>query len=164
MTVSEAIAKMQATVEGSKAKLEGNGFVMSVETDYMNGSFKTVQDVKKAKFVTVSLVIGAAGTDEGEEYCMSLGADIRSKNVNEKQLEEDIAHYLKMVDDAAEVLEGYEDKLEGLNVLTKKASEEFEKLVAKIEEEQKKSRRISMIGNIVFIIGIALLFIIAFLR
>ena len=164
MTVSEAIAKMQATVEGSKEKLEGNGFVMSVETDYMNGLFKSVEDKKKAKYVTVSLVISAEGVEEGEEYCMSLGADIRGKNVNEKQLGEDIEHYNKMVSDAAEVLSEYEDKVEGLGVLTKKAGEEYEKLMAKIEEEQKKSRKISMIGNIIFIIGIALLFIVAILK
>ena len=77
MTVSEAIAKMQATVDASREKLEGNGFVMSVETDYMNGMLRTVDTPERARYVTVSLVVSAEGVAEGEEYCMSLGADIR---------------------------------------------------------------------------------------
>ena len=164
MTVSEAIAKMQAVVEASKERLDGCGFTMSVETDYMNGMLKSVEDVNKARYVTVSLVVSAEGVKEGEEYCMSLGADIRGKRINENQLNEDISGYEKMVSEAVEVLDGYENKNEGLAYLTAKASEEYEKLVAKIEEEQKKSRKISMIGNIIFIVGIALLFIVAFLR
>lgn len=164
MTVSEAIAKMQATVEASREKLEGNGFVMSVETDYMNGMLRTVDTPERARYVTVSLVVSAEGVAEGEEYCMSLGADIRRKKVDETQLDKDIQNYLTMVDEAAEVIANYEDKTEGLAHLTKKASEEYEKLVAKIEEEQKKSRKVALIGNIIFIVGIALLFIVTFLR
>ena len=164
MTVNEAIEKMQATVEASKERLEGNGFTMSVETEYMNSMLGIVNDLKKAKYVTVSLIISSEDTAEGEEYCMSLGADIRSKNVNEEQLDRDIESYQKMVDEAAEVLAEYENKNEGLAYLTTKASEEYEKLLVKIEEEQKKSRRMSMIINIVFIAGIALLFILALLK
>ena len=164
MTVNEAIEKMQAIVEASKQKLTDNGFTMSVETDYMNGMLVSVNDLKKAKYVTVSLVISAEGTPEGEEYCMSLGADIRSKNVNESQLDKDIKSYQKMVDDAVDILSGYENKNEGLASLTAKASEEYAQLLAKIEEEQKKSRRISLIINIVFIAGFALLLLLAFLK
>ena len=164
MTVKEAIEKMQATVEDSQSKLADFGFNTSVETEYMNATLASVDDEKKAKFVTVSLVIGSEDTKEGDEYCMSLGADIRTKNVNEEQLGKDIESYQKMVDDATEILSGYEDKNEGLAYLTAKASEEYEKLLKKIEEEQKKSRKIAMIGNIAFIIGIALLFIVAFLK
>ena len=137
---------------------------MSVETEYMNSMLGIVNDLKKAKYVTVSLIISSEDTAEGEEYCMSLGADIRSKNVNEEQLDRDIESYQKMVDEAAEVLAEYENKNEGLAYLTAKASEEYEKLLVKIEEEQKKSRRMSMIINIVFIAGIALLFILALLK
>ena len=164
MTVNEAIAKMQAVVEASKDRFSGCGFTMSVETDYMNGMLKSVEDVNKARYVTVSLVVSAEGIKEGEEYCMSLGADIRGKKINENQLNEDIAGYEKMVSEAVEALDGYENKSEGLACLTAKASEEYEKLVAKIDEEQKKSRRISMIGNIIFIVGIALLFIVALFK
>ena len=163
MTVSEAIAKMQSTVEASKEKFEACGFVMSVETDYMNGMFKSVEDIKKARYVTVSLVVSAEGIAEGEEYCMSLGAEIRGRQIDENRLDEDILNYHKMVDEAAELLEGYENKKDGLDALIKKASEEYAKLVARIEEDNKKRRRLSMISNVIFIVGIALLFIVAFL-
>lgn len=164
MTVNEAISKMQATVESAKAKLEGNGFLMSVETDYMNALLRTVPDHTKAKYVTVSLVVGKEGGKEGDEYCMSLGAEIVKKSVNEVQLEKDIESYCKMVNEAIETLDGYEDKNEGLDVLTKKASEEYEKLLAKINEDQKKSRRVTMIINAVFISLMLLLFILTLLK
>ena len=163
MTVIEAIEKMQAAVSSSRERLEGNGFTLSVETDYMNRMFKSVEDVQKAKYITVSLVVSDESTAEGEEYCMSLGAEIRGGKIDGERLDEDIQNYLKMVDDAAALLAGYENKTEGLAELTRRAGEEYEKLVARIEEDNKKSRRLSMISNIIFIVGIVLLFIVAFL-
>ena len=164
MTVTEAISKMQATVAASMEKLDGNGFVMSVETDYMNAMLRSVPDVSKAKYVTVSLVVGKEDGNEGEEYCMSLGAEIVRKSVNDEQLEKDIASYENMVNEAIETIGGYEDKNEGLDLLTKRASEEYEKLMAKIKEDQKKTQRVTMIINTVFILGITLLFIVALLK
>ena len=67
MTVTEAIGKMQEAVAAAKDRLEGNGFIMSVETDYMNAMLRSVPDVNKAKYVTVSLVVGKEGGKEGEE-------------------------------------------------------------------------------------------------
>ena len=164
MTVNEAIIKMQATVEAAKERLEGNGFVMSVETDYMNALLRTVPDHTKAKYVTVSLVVGKEGGNEGEEYCMSLGAEISKKSVDEARLDKDIENYGNMVNEALETLTNYEDKNEGLDYLTKKASEEYEKLLAKINEDQKKSRKVTMIINAVFISLMVLLFILTLLK
>lgn len=164
MTVTEAISKMQSTVAAAKDRLEGNGFIMSVETDFMNASLRSVPDETKAKYVTVSLVVGKEGGEEGEEYCMSLGAAISKKSIDEAQLDKDIGNYEKMVNEAIETLEAYEDKNEGLDVLTKKASEEYQKLLAKIDEDRKKSRRVSMIINAVFIGLMFLLFIVAMLK
>ena len=164
MTINEAVIKMQAAVTAAKERLLGNGFVMSVETDYMNAMLRTVPDESKAKFITVSLVVGKDGGKEGEEYCMSLGAEVIRKSIDEAQLDRDIESYGKMVDDAIETLAGYENKDEGLDYLTKKAGEEYEKLLEKIKEDQKKSRKVSMIINTVFIVGMILLFIIALLR
>ena len=164
MKLNEAVIKMQDAVNASMAKLEGNGFVMSVETDYMNRAFMTVSDPKKAKCVTVSLVINTKGGKAGEEYCMSLGAMINGGGIDEAQLDKDIEGYNKMVDEALDTLAYYDNKDEGLAYLTKKASEEYEKFMKEIEEGQKKGRRLAMITNIVFILGITLLFIIALLR
>ena len=164
MTVTEAISRMQATVAAAKERLEGYGFVMSIETDFMNAMLRSVPDETKAKYVTVSLVVGKEGGKEGEEYCMSLGAAIARKSVDEVQLGKDIENYEKMVNEAIETLEGYEDKNEGLDVLTKKASEEYEKLLVKIDEERKKSRRVTTIINAVFIALMFLLFFFAMMK
>lgn len=164
MTLSDAVKKMQSTVEKAMVRLEGNGFVMSVETDYMNSMLVSVDDPTKAKCVTVSLVVASKDGKEGEEYCMSLGAMITRRGVDEIQLDKDIEGYGKMVDEAIDTLAYYDNKDEGLAYLTAKASEEYEKMMKEIEEGQRKNRRLAMISNIVFIVGIALLFIVAFLR
>ena len=164
MTINEAISKMQATVAAAKDRLEGNGFVMSIETDFMNAMLRSVPDETKAKYVTISLVVGKDGGKEGEEYCMSLGAAITRKAVDEVQLDKDIENYEKMVNEAVETLAEYEDKNEAHDYLTKKASEEYEKLLAKIDADQKKSRKVSMIINAVFIGLMFLLLIVAMLK
>ena len=155
---------MQATVTEAMSRLEGNGFVMSVETDYMNQMLRSVEDTAKAKYVTVSLVVASKDCKEGDEYCMSLGAMITHGKIDDAQLDKDIEGFHEMVSEALEVLAGYENKDEGLSYLTAKANEEYEKLVKKMEEERAKNKRLAMIGNIVFIVGIALLFIVAFLK
>ena len=164
ISVHEALEKMQAIVADAKARLEGNGFVMSVETEYMNAMLRTVTDVNRAKFITVALVVSAEGVAEGDEYCMSLGAQISRGGVDEERLAKDAENFNGMVDEAIAVLEKYDNKTEGLGVLTAKANEEYEKLLAKIKEDQDKSRRVSRIINIVVIAGIALLFILAMFK
>lgn len=163
MTLQETIKRMQEVVEEAKSELEGYGFNISVETDFMNSSLQTLPDSKRAKYVTVSLVIGADGIEAGDEYCMSLGADISKKGINTEQLEKDIVNYKNMVAEAKEALAGYENKTEGLAHLTKKAGEEYEKLLKKIEEQQAKNRKMSMIINSVFIVGLIILFFVAML-
>lgn len=164
MTLKDAVVKMQDAVNASMSRLEGNGFLMSVETDYMNRSLKSVEDMRKAKCVTVSLVINTKDGKKGEEYCMSLGAMVTSRGIDEKQLDSDIEGYNKMVDEAIDTLAYYENKGEGLAFLTKKANEEYERFMKEIEEGQKKNKRLATISNIVFFIGIALLFIYAMTR
>ena len=164
MTLTEAIGKMQVAVTAAMDRLEGNGFVMSVETDYMDRAFRSVSVPERAKCVTVSLVINTRDGQAGEEYCMSLGAMVSGKNVDEVQLDKDIEGFGKMVDEAIDTLAYYDDKDEGLRFLTAKAAEEYEKFVKEMEEGQRKGRRLAMITNIVFILGITLLFILALLR
>lgn len=164
MTLTEAVASMQTVVTAAKDRLEGNGFVMSVETDYMDRFFQSVSDLRKARCVTVSLVVSTKDGKKGEEYCMSLGAMITKRGVDEAQLLKDMEGYVKMVDEAIDTLAYYQNKDEGLAYLTKKAGEEYEKLMKEIEEGQKKSRRLSMITNIAFILGFILLLFFAMLR
>ena len=164
MITAEAIIKMQNAVSEAMKKLDGNGFDLSVETEYLNRTLQGVEDISKAKYVTVSLVVASKDSKEGEEYCMSLGAMITRRGIDDSELEKNIDGFGKMVDEALAMLEKYDNKDEGLAYLTEKASEEYKKLVEKMEEEQKKNRKLSMISNIVFILGIALLFIVAVLR
>ena len=164
MTISEAIIKMNAAAESAKERLGCFGLDMKVETDYMNGFFKTVEKPEKAKYATVSLVMSTEGIAEGEEYCISLGVEVKRGKVDETQLAEDAVRFDEMVTECIGVLSGSETVLDGLNTLIAKATEECEKLIAEMEENQKKSRRVSMISNIIFFAGIALLFIVALLR
>ena len=161
MTTTEAISKMQSTIEAAKERLDGNGFIMSVDTTYANQTFRPVDDIKKARFVTMYLIVAKEGGEKGEEYCLSIGAMITKNGVDEAALEKNIAQYEHMIDEAVEVLAGYENKNEGLDYLTEKANEEYKDHIAKIQEENKKRRRISTISNVIFIIAIAIFFILA---
>ena len=160
MTVSEALNKMQEVVEAAKNRLEGNGFVMSVETEYLSTMFRALPDEKKASYVTVFLIVGKEGGAEGEEYCLSLGASIFKHSVDGEKLAQDIESYEELVNNTVETLAEYENKDEGLDYLTKKASEEYEERMAKVREVQEKNRKISRIVNAAFLIGLVILFII----
>ena len=160
MTVSEALSKMQAIVNDAREKLDGNGFIMSVETDFMDSMLRVLPNENKAKYVTVSLIIGKEGGKEGEEYCISLGAVILRNTVYEARLNSDIESYHKLVNDTIETLAGYDNKDEGLDYLTKKASDEYEKMMTERREYQEKNRKISRIINAVFFGGMILLFIV----
>jgi hypothetical protein len=155
---------MQAVASEAMGKLEGNGFSMSVQTEYMDRAFRIVDKPEKAKCVTVSLVISAKDGKPGDEYCISLGAMITRRGIDEEQLANDTEGYNRMVDEALDTLAYYDNKDEGLAFLTAKANEECERFIKEIEEQQKKNRRLAVISNVVFVIGIALLFIIALLR
>ena len=161
MKLSEAIERMTEVAEAAMERLARFGLNMKVEVDYMNAFFKTVEKPEKAKYATVSLVMTTEGVKEGDEYCISLGVDIKRGNVDDAQLAEDSKKYEEMAMECERVLDSHETVLEGLTVLTERATAECEKLMAEIEEEQKKSRKIAMIGNIVFILGIAILFLVA---
>ena len=164
MTISESVAKMQETALAAKARLDGYGFDIKVETDYMNSMLRPIENPEKAKYVTTSLIVGGEGVKEGEEYCLSIGVVVKGKKVDDEQFDKDSHKFNEMVDEMIGVLDAHEDKVEGLGVLTAKANEEYEKLLAEIQENQRKSRRAAAIGNIVFFIGIMLLFIVAMTR
>lgn len=164
MLINRATAKMQAAAESAKQRLESYGFNVRIETDYMNGFFKTVEKIEKTKYVTTSVVIGGEGIAPDDEYCLSIGAAVRKSKVEDDILKEDINAFDKMVDETLAVLDSYEDKLEGLRSLTEKANAEYEKMVKDSNEQQKKFRRISIIGNVAFFIGVAILLAISLWR
>lgn len=164
MLINRATAKMNAAAASAKERLEKYGFDIRIETDYMNRFFKTVEKTEKAKFVTTAVVIGGEGIAQEDEYCLSVGAAVKRSKVDDTMLGEDIAAFNKMIDETIEVLDGYEDKLEGLRALAAKANEEYEKMVADVNAKQKKYRRISIIGNAAFFVGVAILVLVAIWR
>ena len=164
MTLNEAVEKMTALAKEAEERLSTYGFDTKIESEYMNSTFQTVEDPKKAKFATTALVVGGDGIAEGDEYCMSIGAQIVRGKIDDAQLERDSAKFNQMVDEMIATLEKHDDKIAGLNELTTKANEEYKKLMADIEENQKKIKKMSMIINIVFIAGLFILFLVAMLR
>ena len=127
----------------------------------MNSFLATVTEPKKAKFATVSVVISTDDTEEGDEYCLSVGAEIRFGKIDDGQLEKDLAEFGRMVDETVDRLRSYATKSEGISVLAAEANAEYEKLVEKLREDQKKQSVISAIGMALFIVGIVVLFIVA---
>ncbi len=157
MTAAEALSKMENAANAAKERLSGYGFDISIHFDYMNFMLKTVETPEKASLFTVSVIIGGNGVPEGDEYCMSLGADKKRGKISDEIFERDLKIFGEMIEYARETLDSYEDKLEGLKKLTDEAAADHEKTVAKLE----KAGRIASIANTAFLIGVAVLFIIA---
>ena len=164
MTLNEAAERMAALARNAEERLSAYGFDTKIESEYMNASFQTVEDPKKAKFITTALVVSGKGIDEGDEYCISIGAQIMHGKIDDAQLERDSGKFNQMVSDMLETLDKHEDKIEALKELTAKANEEYKKLMAEIEENQKKMRKMSTIINIAFIVGLFILFFVMMLR
>ncbi len=159
MTVHEAVKKMEDTLLKAQAELSGFGLDMSIEFDYMNIMFKSVDSPEKARFITASLVISCDGINKGDEYCLSLGVDNKKRGVSEAQLDKDIAGFGEMVRNTLKVIAEHSSPKEALELLTAEATAEFEKVVSDI----KKNNNISRIINIAFAVGIVVFFIIAVL-
>ncbi len=156
-----AIEKMTAAAEAAAEKIRETGVFVSVECSYMNALLQTTDNPKRAKFITVSAVITAEDTKKGDEYCLSVGAEIRGGRVEESQLDKDLSSFGDMVEETVERLSGFENKSEGVAVLANEAEAEYEKLVERLSAEQKKQRVISAIGLSLVFIGIIILFVVA---
>ena len=86
MTVQEALTQMHEVVGAAKERLEGNGFVMSIQTFYYDAMLRVIPNEKRARFATVTLIVNKVDGKEGEEYCLSLGVAILGKKANAKRL------------------------------------------------------------------------------
>lgn len=161
MLPNAAIERMTEVAEESAERLRALGYLVTVEIDYMNAFLKSVDNPAKARFITVSAVITSPETPKGDEYCLSLGAEIRYGKIDDAQLERDICGFGKMVEESVTRLSEFESKSEGVSVLANEASKEYEALVEKLNSDQKKQRLLSAIGMILVIIGIIVLFAVA---
>ena len=161
MLFKEATDKMLAVAEAAAERFRADGLIARVEIGYMNAFLATVTEPKKARFMTVSLVITTEHIEEGEEYYLSVGAEIRGGKVDDAQLEKDLAEFDGIVNETAERLSGYENKSVGVTVLAEEANAEYDKLVERLREDHKKQKVVSAIGIGLFIVGIIILFIVA---
>lgn len=161
MLFSEAKDKMIALAKAAAERFRADGLIAKVEVGYMNGFLAMITDEKRAKFITVSVVITTEHIEIGEEYCLSVGAEIRGGKVDDAQLEKDLAEFEGIIDETAERLSGYENKSVGVTTLAEEANAEYDKLVEKLRDDQKKQRVISAIGMALFIVGIVILFVVA---
>ena len=152
MTVTEALTHMNEVVGAAKERLEGNGFVMSIQTFFYDAMLRPIPTEKKARYATVTLIVNKEGGKEGEEYCLSLGVAILGKKANAKRLARDTELFQRYIDEAVETLEGFEDKNAGLDHLTAKAEEEYAERMEKAQEQQKKNSRSATVYNIIFVV------------
>ena len=150
MTVTEALTHMNEVVGAAKERLEGNGFVMTMQTFFYDAMLRSIPDEKRARFATVTLIVNKEGGKEGEEYCLSLGVAILGKKANEKRLARDTELFQKYIDEAVETLAGFEDKNAGLDHLTAKAEEEYTARMEQATEQKSKNNWITTAFNIVF--------------
>lgn len=152
MTVQEALTQMHEVVGAAKERLEGNGFVMSIQTFYYDAMLRVIPNEKRARFATVTLIVNKADGKEGEEYCLSLGVAILGKKANAKRLAKDTELFQRYVDEAVETLAGFEDKNAGLDNLTARAEEEYAERMAQAKEQKSKNNWITTAFNVVFIL------------
>ena len=156
-----AIEKMTAAAELAAEKIREIGLSASVECSYMSALLQTVESPKRAKFVTVSVVISAEDTARGDEYCLSVGAEIRGGAVDDSLLERDLSSFSDMVEETVERLSGFDSLSKGVSVLASEAEAEYCRLLEKLRADQKKQRLISAIGLSLAVIGIVILFVVA---
>lgn len=156
-----AIEKMTAAAESAAEKIRESGLSVSVEHSYMTALLQSTDNPKKAKFITVSVVISAEDTKKGDEYCLSVGAEIRGGKIDDGQLERDLTAFDEMVSETLSRLSEYDSNSAAITALANEAQAEYEKLVEKLRADQKKQRIISAIGLSLVIVGIVILFIAA---
>ena len=161
MLFKEATDKMMAVAEAAAEKFRADGLIAKVEVGYMNAFLAMITDPKKARFITVSVVISTEHIEIGEEYCLSVGAEIRGGKVDDAQLEKDLAEFEGIINETAERLSSFENKSVGVTTLAEEANAEYDKLVEKLREDQKKQKVVSAIGMALFLVGIVIIFVVA---
>ncbi len=164
MTPEVAKAKMNALAEDAAARLGELGVSTSVEFDYMDRSLRTVDSEKKAKYMTVTVVITSDGIPEGEEYCLSLGAEIKHGAVDDEMLDRDSENFKSMISKTEGRLRNATDAADAIRDLTAEAEVECDRLLSEIEENAKKARRFSTISTFVILIIVIITYAVLMFR
>lgn len=118
---------------------------------------------ENAKYINATLVLRTPETEDedGTEYRIGIGAEIKYGEVSEAEFEESVADFDRRVDEALEALAKSDDAASVIRELDRVAALEYEELVREIEEKAKKLRPLYIIGALLFIVGLVILFIVA---
>lgn len=146
MNYKEALERMTEAVSKCGEGFDTLGVTAKLEYDYMDRIMKSVDSPEKAKYLTVTLVLRTESTPENEEYCLSLGAEVKNGRVNEDILERDIESFEALVSDTKLKIPEYDSSEIAIRELANQASEEFKLLVQKIKDDEKKQKLTSIIG------------------
>ncbi len=159
MTLDGLICKMQETAEEGKRRLDGLGLDVSIEYDYLTKFLKPTEILEKARIITVSLVIRYEGMKEGDEYCISLGADNNRGKASDDEFSIDAKEFLSHVDEVVNEANNFSSPSDAVKMLADKANLEYEKITADLEKQAK----ISTTGVLIAIGGLIILFVVAIL-
>ncbi len=146
MNYKEALEKMTETLTKAMDGFDTLGVSVKLEFDYMDRVMNSLESPEKAKYLTASLVLSTAQTKEGDEYCLSLGAEVNSGKVSEETLNSDIKNFLTLVAETKERIQNSDNPEVAIQELANEASLEFQELVEKIKENEKRGRLTSIIG------------------
>ncbi len=159
MNITDALQRMRAATDDVKHCFDGYGFEVKTDVFYMDKYFRNLPSHENAKFATATITLSSGSDEDGAEYCMSVGVEIKRGGVDEGKLNEDIASFSEIVSTVHSRFEAAEDKHAVLSELSQEANEEYKKLVIDL----RKSKKISTAMNIAFSIGMAVLLLIVLL-
>ncbi len=153
MNYKETLDRMTEVVKECQEGFDTLGIVTRLEYDYMDRVMKSIESPERAKYLTVTLVLTTDNTPEGEEYCLSLGAEVKNGKVDEDALDRDIENFRTLVSNTKRRVGDYDSSEAAIREMANEASDEFKQLVEKIKEDEKKQKLTSIIG-IVCVIAI----------
>ncbi len=137
MKAEQALEMMKARLGSLAEGFSGTGIVAKVECDLLDKKMNEVESLSRAKIVTVSLVLSAEGVKDGEEYCLSLGAEVSHGSVNET-LTRDMRDFEELVGQTLIRLAKYENKSEGIHALVKESEGELDGIASDIRARSRK--------------------------
>lgn len=163
MTRDEAIKLMCEKVDGAMSRFRDFPLILTREEFASDLRLNPVK-FERAKYINATLVINTRDRDdeeEGAEYRIGIGAEVRYGEVSEAELNESILDFERRVEEAVAAISSAECAEEAVAELDRVAQEEYEALAKEIDEKAKKMRPLYIIGALAFIVGLIILFILA---
>ena len=161
MKLNEALQLMNEKVDAAEKKFIDAGVTVTRETRYMNAIFAEIPSERGARFVSVTLNLSAENVDEENIFCLSLTAEIKKGAVNEEKLNLSFAEFDKYVESTEKDLKEGESLTAAINELSRKANEDYEKLLDDLNKMKAKQQKISFLSTVIVLVGVVILFAIA---